>query len=377
MVVRYIHSQSSVGVPVKAEPLSPISPFITTLPSPAGRPRVCYDFSASGLPVRTLIKNDGERSHSDFISLSKYHNIPYHDSFPHLHDIGTIRTPSLTPGPSEDDPQSRRSSMSLGHYDPILDSLNMFRAKGKCPLQPVDTLVHQSPPSPVGHSWEPLPIVEDKPKYELLAAQETKQQPEKRQKGGHCNIKYTTEELDYIRYHRVDLGESWKQIEEHFTRMFPMDKFPDGRVTGGLQGVYYRQHKVLPVIINGQLQFMENGHVLCDWKKMRQREPHDKHLYSLLHLYPDRAMKYPWIPRDYRQRALELNQERQPQMETARLETKKRGTYVKKLPPDIPCGCCPGEDRERNPVRHVYNRKPTLRLPIRRRPNARGRASKL
>lgn len=300
MVLAYHHPQPSVGVTIKSEPSSPITPFPTGVSSPTGPGKTYYNF------IDTQ-RNDGTMSHNSFVSMPKYHSILHLDPLHHPSPMKTLRTPSLTPSSREDDLQSRMSRMSMGH-DPIVDSLNKLRADEKGPLGPIDAFLRQESRSLVNPAWSSFQVGHDKSKRELLSAQATKRRSEKRQKGAHCNIKYTMEELDYIRYHRVDLGESWKQLEEHFALMFPMDKFPDGRVAGGLQGAYYRQHKALPLITNGELQFMENGHVVPVWVFTRDQSRNGvKHLYGLVQLYPERAMKYPWLPADYRHMAHKLS----------------------------------------------------------------------
>ncbi|KAI0527807.1 hypothetical protein F5B22DRAFT_640786 [Xylaria bambusicola] len=265
-----------------------------------------------------------------FTSLRKSQNISYHPS--------CQRTPSLTPDFGDDDTCSRRSSVSVG-FDPILDRLNNLRAnQKKHPLPLLDGLCLQTP----------FEHVEMESTSEMLTAEETgeskkPQEQEQGEKEPHCNLKYFFEERDYARYLRVDLGQAWKPLAEQFAQMFPKPRSP-----GGLQGAYYREHKILPLIIGGQLQFMENGHVVPT-KVLTRDQSEMKHLYSLVYLYPERAMNYSWLPAAERERAYQLNQERQPQIEMARLEAQQRGTYVEKLPPDEECGCCPSEDRKRNP----------------------------
>lgn len=260
--------------------------------------------------------------HGDYspaASLSHYSHREYIDYSP---INSPRRTPSLTPELGEDDLWSRRSS-SAPIQDPITEQLNRLRVHvNKKPLAPPEGLCD----------------IERPPEARRRRAQSSETT--------HCNIKYTAEELDYIRYQRVDLGHQWSLVQAKFRVMFPMVVFPEPRKTQGLQGVNYRQNKTLPHIIDGQLVFMENGHVapIC----VQTRHQADKHLYTLVYLFPERAMTYPWVSTTNRQFASELYEERQQQMENARIECMRRGTYIEKLPADIPCGCCPGEDRERD-----------------------------
>ncbi|KAI1426236.1 hypothetical protein F5Y12DRAFT_301564 [Xylaria sp. FL1777] len=260
--------------------------------------------------------------------------------------IRSLRTPSATPEPSKDGVYSRRSSQSYPH-DPILQNLNRLRkAKNKKPLPLVEGL----------HD----PDFVRKPLKPLVPLELAQRGRGKLQRGSHCNIKYLVEELDYIRYHRVDLARAWKPIASDFQAMFPMSIFPRGE--GGLQGVYYRQHKMLPLISDGQLVFMENGHVEPVWVKTKKQTEKNQ-LYGLIYLFPERAMNYSWVSLLDRQRAYELNQEREPQVRKAHFEAKRRGTYIEKLPPHVLCGCCPGDDRKRDPgslKQKIIRRKSSL-----------------
>lgn len=256
------------------------------------------------------------------------------------------RTPSLTPELGEDNIWPRRST-SVPMQDPITQQLNLLRLHEKRkPLAPPEGLCDFEHPRGASYGWAALQDQYSRPDQEPSPPTETRRRRAQSSETTHCNIKYTAEELDYIRYQRVDLGHQWSLVQAKFRAMFPMVVFPEPRKTQGLQGVNYRQNKILPHIIDGQLVFMDNGHVapIC----VKTRHQADKHLYTLVYLYPERAMAYPWVSATNRQFASGLNQERQQQMENARIECIRRGTYVEKLPADIPCGCCPGEDRERD-----------------------------
>jgi hypothetical protein len=131
-----------------------------------------------------------------------------------------------------------------------------------------------------------------------------KQRAKPKQGGKHLNVKYLVEELDYIRYHNVDLSQPWELVKVNFCAEFSHTKVADKRKVPGLQGGYYRQNKQLPHIVEGQLVFMENGHVepACVQKREQKAK---KHLFTLVYLFPERA-QYPWmLPKD-RQRAAEL-----------------------------------------------------------------------
>ncbi|GAP88515.1 hypothetical protein SAMD00023353_1701270 [Rosellinia necatrix] len=266
--------------------------------------------------------------------------------------------------------------------DPICEQLNRSRREqNKTPLPefkaspdrgtsqcPNPTELHyrgysQRPPTP------PLPL---SPPPSRSPSEEATGKHNSEQKNTHCNVKYKLEELDYIRYLYYN-GTRWGQIETQFQNKFPESNgksLPRG--TQGLQGVHYRQNNLLPCIVDDRLVFMNNGHVRAVSVKTREQGD-DKSLYTLVNLYPDRAMNYEWVKKEDRQRAYDLNQDRQRQFEEARLNARARGTYVEKLPSDVLCGCCcPQEDRQmdisRKSLRNGDNgRKPGGRKPTSRR----------
>ncbi|KAI0118902.1 hypothetical protein GGR51DRAFT_137638 [Nemania sp. FL0031] len=258
------------------------------------------------------------------------------------HAPNSLRTPSMTPEPSESNPFSRRHS-HFAPFDSITHELNKRRSmENKMPLP-------SAPPAPlndVGYSNSPTHQWTSDPMFLGDSFQQPPPSNEKK-KGGknpdaHCNVKYKVEELDFIRYQRVDHNLKWHQVEANFGILFP---FCEIRKAQGLQGVCYRQNKGLPNIFNDQLIFMDNGHVAVTSTKTREQGD-NKEKYNFHYLYPDRALKYPWISEEHRKKAIELDKKRQEQKALARLGAEIRGTWVDKLPPEIPCGCCPAEDRE-------------------------------
>ncbi|KAI3343515.1 hypothetical protein F4824DRAFT_493766 [Ustulina deusta] len=342
--------RSSFSRPLSPSPGSPIStgllsPIVHKRESayPAGS--LCFRNSRGSAELKSGYDGDG----GDDNSVSPpYQTLQRYEFVKNSYAASTLRTPSATPEPRGDDVYSRMSSLSLGH-DPIIENLNRFRTVNKKnplpPLPPLEGLPCQEVHSQASRKWETVQDASNEPRLQLQQCQKTKRRRRKFPKASHCNIKYTIEESDYIRYHRVDLVKAWKPVESTFRAMFPMAVFP--RAAGGLQGVYYRQHTILPLISNGQLVFMENGHVQPVTVKTKEQSDRT-HMFTLIYLYPERAMKYPWVALADRQRAYKLNQDRQMQKEKARLEATENGTYVEKLPSDEPCGCCPGEDRKRN-----------------------------
>jgi len=171
-------------------------------------------------------------------------------------------------------------------------------------------------------------------------------------KGTHCNVKYLPEELDFIRYHKIDLKESWNEVLENFKafqQRFPKEEL-DRRVQG-LQGVHYRENYAIPKPrreTNGrQVCFLPNGHVLAHGCKVREQSEF-KFMYGLVHLFPERAKDYTWVRADHRHLAAELNIERIQAMAQEKRAAMERGLWVEKLE-DNSCMCCEREDRDLPP----------------------------
>ncbi|KAI0010119.1 hypothetical protein F4779DRAFT_322745 [Xylariaceae sp. FL0662B] len=162
----------------------------------------------------------------------------------------------------------------------------------------------------------------------------------------HCNIKYTTEETDYIRFFKVDLKHAWVPLKRSFNKRFPMAS-GRRRERQGIQGAWYRDNSHMPDLVNGgrTLLFNPNGHVKVISRKVRDPSV-DKLYFSLIYLYPERAMNYDWVPAEARQVAADLHKERIPQRKRARLEAMERGAWVDKVE-DGTCACCPKPDREK------------------------------
>ncbi|KAI1302631.1 hypothetical protein F5Y03DRAFT_208046 [Xylaria venustula] len=328
------------GSPVSTGLLSPTTHYN---PSPYLGGSFCFTDN------RHLLEQEAyDDESSDGYSVPSPANYTFSESEPFQCSYATdaIRTPSATPEPNQDD---TRSSLSLFN-DPIIETLNRLRVgKKKTPLRPVHGRRSRGFTNWANMNYTAAQDTHNAPRQVVPTAQRPRRRPRSQlgpsgePRPPHCNIKYTTEELDYIRYQRVDLSLEWKPIESNFEALFPIPK----RVVGGLQGKLYRQHQMLPLIIDGRLVFMANGHVEAVWTKTRDQNE-TRHEYRLTHLFPERAMNYPWVTPADRQFAYNLYEERRTQIEEARLEASRRGTYVEKLPVDVLCGCCPGEDRKRN-----------------------------
>ncbi|KAI0481620.1 hypothetical protein F4859DRAFT_426853 [Xylaria cf. heliscus] len=346
---------------------------------------LCFRNSSAG-SLKRKPEECGEGSSNKSGPLPGFQSLaPYHGSHGLSNTNSPLWTPSTTPELSEGDVYLRHPSMFLAQ-DVITDKLNSLRIeRNKEPLPPLEALCSSSGfPSQATHRWTALQHIHGESSRQPSLPREArtrryksrresrktthrhlshlvegaghiKYQSPKPEKSTHCNLKYLVEELDYIRYQRVDCGHKWTVVQSKFRAKFPMTVFPKPRKTQGLQGVTYRQNKFLPRISDGHLKFMENGHVEAVCVKTRG-QTRNKQLYTLVYLYPDRAMNYTWVSLSERQRACELNKRREMEMQAGRLRAIEKGTYIEKLPTDVPCGCCPGEDRERDPEKRAENK---------------------
>jgi hypothetical protein len=108
--------------------------------------------------------------------------------------------------------------------------------------------------------------------------------------------------MDYIRYSKVDQKLSWKEIERNFATRFPsLD-----RAEQGIQGVYYRQNKMLPRVDleSNRLVYLPNGHIEPIDVKCRAQE--HKQTYGLINLFTEDCLNYRWMRKEHRRRAIEL-----------------------------------------------------------------------
>ncbi|KAI0389916.1 hypothetical protein F5Y17DRAFT_469316 [Xylariaceae sp. FL0594] len=270
-----------------------------------------------------------------------------------------LLTPCASPEPSEAVYASRRPSLFLAQ-DPITEKLNHLRLReNRNPLPPIQALYGQPPMPMYAHAHAHLQQqCQRSPGLQVSA--KTRKRRAKAKDHPHCNIKYAVEELDYIRYQRMDVGQEWDAVEAKFHEKFPMVVFPEERQKQGLQGVIYRQNAILPRIVDGRLIFMENGHVepVC----VKTREQEEKHLYTLVNLFPERAMHYDWVTPKERQRARMIYHDRRAQKEQAVHEARMRGTYVETLEPPEACGCCPAPDRPRQKKQRKVEANKTIHV---------------
>ncbi len=72
---------------------------------------------------------------------------------------------------------------------------------------------------------------------------------------GHINTPYAEEQNYWIIYHKVDLGLSWKEIEDRYNGMFPHL----GRTDGGLQSTFYRFNDRTPMMTEDRLLVLDDN----------------------------------------------------------------------------------------------------------------------
>jgi hypothetical protein len=264
--------------------------------------QVCGVADSFGQRQRRHLKRkleDGDRGDDGFVSLPGFRSLlPYDERLSDSPEPSPLLSPSTSPEPSEADLSSRRPSLFLTQ-DPITEKLNHLRkGENKNPLPPLQALCGTAM------------CKYKEEQYQQSSGPSTSLKPRKRRAKPkdhpHCNIKYRIQELDYIRYQRIDIGQEWDAVEAKFHEKFPMIVFPEERQKQGLQGVYYRQNGLLPRLVDGQLLFMDNGHVEAICVKTREQSE-EKHLYTLVNLFPERAMYYDWVSPKDRQRAREIS----------------------------------------------------------------------
>ncbi|KAI1502764.1 hypothetical protein F5X99DRAFT_417749 [Biscogniauxia marginata] len=280
---------------------------------------------------------------------------------------------SSSPEPKSEYVFSRRPSMLPGE-DPITQSLNFLRRetdKSKGLLPQIEGLSepsldisldftnkfhraeHHSPPERYSYCFQSRQESSSPPR-EIV-----KKERAKSKNGPHCNIKYSLEEKDFMRYQKHEMKHSWNTITKLFGAKFPMvEGFK--REQQGVQGILYRENQNIPDIVPGrnELRFLPNGHVASISKKVRE-QGNDKRKYGLVYLYPERAMGYSWVSPEDRREAAELNKERVLQRAQARRDAMKRGAWVEKFEDGI-CACCVKDDQERDTRKRAAPPIPSL-----------------
>ncbi|KZL70976.1 hypothetical protein CT0861_07764 [Colletotrichum tofieldiae] len=127
--------------------------------------------------------------------------------------------------------------------------------------------------------------------------------------GTRCNVKYTDQQIDFIDYFRVDQHLSWKEVEAKYAAAFPEDA-AKGHKRGpqGLQGVYYRKNKQIPVTDpNNLLVFDEDDNPKTFQCDVREQGKKMNSSIGLLSMHPERAITYPWVSEKHKRQCEKLD----------------------------------------------------------------------
>ncbi|KAK1598516.1 uncharacterized protein LY79DRAFT_665712 [Colletotrichum navitas] len=150
--------------------------------------------------------------------------------------------------------------------------------------------------------------------------------PRRSPTGSRCNVKYTIQQVDFIDYFRVDHHLSWKEVEAKYAAVFPEDA-AKGHKRGpqGLQGVYYRKNKQIPVTDpNNLLVFDEDDNPKTFQCDVREQGKKMNNSIGLLGMHPERAITYPWVSEEHKRQYEKLGRARQAQLDAAEARKKRR-----------------------------------------------------
>ncbi len=116
------------------------------------------------------------------------------------------------------------------------------------------------------------------------------------------NKKYTTEQTDWISYHKYDKNLPWDKVNAMYRQTFPEDV---GRGNSGLQAVYYRLNLSMPLLDPaGNLVPSEDDPDEFATQELKLRRQGTK--IGLLYRYPDRAVSYDWVDDEDKSKVWEL-----------------------------------------------------------------------
>ena len=127
-------------------------------------------------------------------------------------------------------------------------------------------------------------------------------------KGLRQNKKYNEEEIDFIVYSKVDRKIKWEEIVELFHNEFA-SRAEVERKDQGLQAVFYRANKELPVLADDGLCVYEKKDGL--WVQQIRDLPvrkQDGTKFGLMKRYPERAMQYSWVHEDDKRKYSDLGE---------------------------------------------------------------------
>jgi hypothetical protein len=121
--------------------------------------------------------------------------------------------------------------------------------------------------------------------------------------GQACNQKYKREQVDWMRYMRVDCDHSYASMVPLFTATWP-DEQKSGHC---FSARLYRDNTIPKVDEHNRPMFDSKGKLLLDSAKVRDRDtPQGREKcvpFSLVDRYPWRAVRYPWVAEQHKETA--------------------------------------------------------------------------
>ncbi|KAM0146906.1 hypothetical protein ACHAPG_010893 [Botrytis cinerea] len=115
------------------------------------------------------------------------------------------------------------------------------------------------------------------------------------------NKAYSTEEVDFIRYHKEDLNKHWPEVLLCFRQHFREYQRESEQC---LSSRYYRDNNIKMYDESGREMRDENGRTRYISAKVRRRGTPAGRLegipYTLVQKHPERAMKYSWVSEHHR-----------------------------------------------------------------------------
>lgn len=201
----------------------------------------------------------------------------------------------------------------------------------------------------------------------------------------HNNTRYTQEEMDFIRYHKVDLAKPWGEVELVFGHAFPVDASKQ-RHQQGVQGVFYREHKTMPMLdpTTNSFVYLPNGHVKAIQMKCREQKAAEAmfremtetgKIFGLLNLFPEAALTYSWVRDEDKLRIASLGKyflassamktllnlvtaiRRRQEREAAQSLAKNNGLESTEIKNEM-CACCVNLKRDKRSRKSISQKLP-------------------
>lgn len=118
----------------------------------------------------------------------------------------------------------------------------------------------------------------------------------------HSNKPYTTEQVHFMRYMKVDCDHNWKDAMELFRARWP-EIYIDS--TQCLSSRNYRDNTVPLLDANDEPMFTSSGKPRMRSAKCRDRNLEEQKCFpaSLVDKHPEAALKYDWVSKEHKERA--------------------------------------------------------------------------